>query len=62
MPNGQDVPFGDLRFKGSMRLPEVVSQLGTTFVGSRAEQSLNWRSNIAYTPQSSLAYAYETSR
>ena len=37
-----------------MRLPEVVSQLGTTFIGSRAEQSPNWRSNIAYTPQSSL--------
>ena len=37
-----------------MRLPGVVSQLGTTFIGSRAEQSPNWRSNIAYTPQSSL--------
>src|ERR1041385_1302635 len=41
-PCGQEVPFGNPRFIGSLRLPEVISRLGTTFIGSRAERSPIW--------------------
>jgi hypothetical protein len=39
---GQEVPFGNPRFIGSMRLPGVISRLGTTFIGSRTERSPIW--------------------
>src|ERR1051326_7933168 len=41
-PCGQEVSFGHPRFNGSMRLPGVISRLGTTFVGSRTERSPIW--------------------
>ena len=41
-PCGQEVPLGHLRFRGSLRLPGVISRLGTTFLGSRAERSPIW--------------------
>jgi hypothetical protein len=41
-PCGQEVPFGHLRFIGSLRLPGVISRLGTTFFGSRTERSPIW--------------------
>lgn len=41
-PCGQEVPFGNPRFIGSLRLPGVISRLGTTFFGSRAERSPIW--------------------
>ena len=37
-------PFGDLRIKSSLRLHGVISRLGTTFFGTRAEQFPKWRS------------------
>lgn len=42
VPKRQEVPFGYLRFNGSLRLPGVISRLGTTFLGSRAERSPIW--------------------
>ena len=41
-PCGQEVPFGHPRFIGSLRLPGVISRLGTTFIGSRTERSPIW--------------------
>ena len=38
----QEVSLGHLRFNGSLRLPGVISRLGTTFIGSRAERSPIW--------------------
>ena len=49
-------PFGDLRIKSSLRLHGVISRLGTTFFGTRAEQFPKWRSTgsifvqVAYAP------------
>jgi hypothetical protein len=50
-----DVPFGNLRIKGSLRLHGVISRLGTTFISSRAEQSTKWRSTGSICVQ--VAYA-----
>src|SRR5688572_9653541 len=38
----QEVSFGHPRFIGSLRLPGVISRLGTTFIGSRTERSPIW--------------------
>ena len=38
----QDVPLGNLRIKGSLRLHGIISRLGTTFFSTRAEQSAKW--------------------
>ena len=54
-PKWQDVPLGNLRLKGSLRLHGVISRLGTTFISSRAEQSTKWRSTGSIYVQ--VAYA-----
>ena len=34
VPKDQEVPFGNLRINGSLRLLGVISRLGTSFLGS----------------------------
>ncbi len=41
-PKKQDVPFSNLRIYGIHAPPRSLSQLVTTFIGTRAERSPNW--------------------